>query len=181
MTTTLDALDRPRPATLDDHREITNLIKEAAGWLRTKGTDQWAEPWPSPEERDERIRASLAAGSTWIVWDGANAVATVTAHRDGHERLWTPEERRQPAVYVHRLVVSRAFAGREIGARLLDWTARRAAAEYGACHTRIDVWTTNTALHAYYRQIGFTFVRYVDGWPAYPSGALFQRPIDAQG
>jgi hypothetical protein len=41
----------------------------------------------------------------------------------------------------------------------------------------VDVWTTNTGLHAYYRHQGFTFCDY-SPVPNYPSAALFQKPAD---
>jgi ribosomal protein S18 acetylase RimI-like enzyme len=169
----------PRLATIDDLQTIINMVKDAADWLQTKGTDQWAKPWPSCTERDERIRHGLATNSTWIIWDGSTAVATLTAHRDGLEQLWTPEERREPAVYVHRVIVNREYAGRQVGAQLIDWASLRAAREYGARQTRIDVWTTNDALHDYYRRIGFTFIRFAESHATYPSRALFRRPIEA--
>jgi GNAT superfamily N-acetyltransferase len=79
-------------------------------------------------------------------------------------------------------VVNRDYAGQRIGADLLDWAAMEAATEYGAARTRIDVWTTNAALHAYYERIGFLPVRIVreNGWDC-PAGALFQRPIEGSG
>jgi len=175
------SLHEPRQATSADHQTILNLYKDASDWLHTKNTDQWARPWPSWEARDQRILASIAAGATWIVGDGTDAVATITAHHRGDAALWTRRERRQPAVYVHRLIVNRDYARRGVGAGLLDWAARRAAAQYGARQVRIDVWTTNTALHDYYRGIGFLFVRFADCPASYPSRALFQRPIPVPG
>ncbi|OLB64087.1 MAG: hypothetical protein AUI10_12600 [Actinobacteria bacterium 13_2_20CM_2_72_6] len=156
---------------------MNNLAKELKDWLHTRNTDQWARPWPTAEEHDERIRRNLAANATWILWDGAVAAATITVHGEGNAALWTGAERREPAVYLHRIMVSRYYAGQRIGARLIDWAAARAAAEYGARQARIDVWTDNTALHAYYTTIGFTFLRLADCRPDYPSRALFQRPI----
>jgi len=169
--------DEPRLASVADQQTILNLIKDAAEWLRTKGTDQWATPWPSHTERDERVRRSIDAGSTWMVWDGPTAVATVTSHREGLPILWTEAERSMPAVYLHRLIVSREYSTLGIGARLIDWATRRAVAEYGAREARIDVWTDNYALHRYYRGIGFEFVRVAQDCGTYPSAALFRRPV----
>jgi ribosomal protein S18 acetylase RimI-like enzyme len=172
---------RLEPATVNDQPTIISLIEEAAGWLNHKGTDQWAKPWPTRQGREERVRKSLDAGTTWMLWDGSTAVATITAERNGSRRLWTDEELRQPAVYVHRLVVRRTYAGGRIGTKLLDWAAALAAVENRASEVRIDVWTTNTALHRYYEGIGFTRVRTADpdadgNWDC-PSLALFRRPI----
>lgn len=167
----------PRRATVEDFQTIVNLRKEAVSWLQTKGTDQWAEPWPSESEQNDRIKRGLRDRATWIVWDGWAPVATITAHPEGSARLWTPAERRQPAVYVHRLITSRDYAGRKYGADLITWAAGRAARRFGARTARIDVWTTNIALQDYYLGIGFTFLRYADCGD-YPSTALFERPID---
>jgi ribosomal protein S18 acetylase RimI-like enzyme len=167
----------PQRASLDDLQHIKNLIKDASGWLHTKGTDQWAEPWPTEEKRDDRVKASLAKRATWLTWDGPIAVATVTSHKRGIPFLWSVAEQARPAVYAHRLIVNRGYAGRGIGAGLLDWVAERAAREYGAEELRIDVWTSNAALHDYYRGIGFSFVRIAENCADYPSRALFRRPI----
>jgi GNAT superfamily N-acetyltransferase len=74
-----------------------------------------------------------------------------------------------------RLVVSRSHAGRGIGAALLDWAGKRAARQYDAKWIRVDAWTTNKELHAYYKRQGFALVRTCPD-PTYPSGAMFQKP-----
>ena len=160
-----------------DLKQIIGLIDGAADWLRTKNTDQWAQPWPSKADRDHRIRTDLLAGKTWIAWDGGTPCATVTA--DVSSQVWPPESKRERAVYLCRLVVSRSHGGRGIGARLIDWAGSRARRRLGADWVRIDVWTTNTALHAYYRRQGFEFYGFCEMVGAYPSAALFQKPTAA--
>jgi GNAT superfamily N-acetyltransferase len=147
--------------------------------LRTQATDQWANPWPSEDAREKRILDAIRAGRTWIAWDGAVPVATITASPNHHE-IWPEENRRDRAVYIRRLVVSRdrKYAGRGLGAQLLDWAGLRASREYGADWVRADVWTTNTKLHQYYRDQGFAFCGFCDSIADYPSAALFQKPID---
>jgi len=164
-----------RPACPGDLRTLTSLIDGAAAWLRSKGTTQWNRPWPSLEERDRRIHASLLGGESWILWDGAAAVATVTLAPDPGEGLWTGLECTEPAVYLHRLVVRRDYAGLWIGAQLLDWAAKRARRDHGARWIRIDVWSDNHDLHRYYLERGFEWVRRSTAIPGYPAGALFQR------
>jgi ribosomal protein S18 acetylase RimI-like enzyme len=166
----------PHQATPDDHQTIIGLIEEASRWLADRDTDQWARPWPSAAERDERIMRALRSGETWLLKDGPRPVATVTFRRAGLSFLWTPEEMKEPAAYVHRLVVTRSYAGMEIGARLLDWATEQAVRDWGAVWTRIDVWRTNRKLHAYYERLGFRLVRSGDDIPDYPSSSLFQRP-----
>jgi GNAT superfamily N-acetyltransferase len=156
---------------------VHSLLAEASDWLRVhKRTDQWAEEWPSPEVRIQRIGKAIQARRTWIAWDGVLAAATITASPN-HHGIWPKEKQREPAVYVRRLVVSRQYSGHGLGAQLLDWAGMRATSEYGARWVRVDVWTTNTELHEYYRRQGFEFYDLCAD-PDYPSGALFEKPTE---
>jgi GNAT superfamily N-acetyltransferase len=160
-----------------DQGAIIALIEAAASWLRTKNTDQWAEPWPSEDDRRHRIRRDLLAARTWIAWDGTRPVATITADSKDSE-IWPRHARRERAVYVARLVVSRDRAGQGIGAALLDWAGASARLSYEALWIRVDVWTTNRALHAYYRRQGFEFYGFSEAINHYPSAALFQKATE---
>jgi hypothetical protein len=103
--------------------------------------------------------------------------ATVTVSPN-HHAIWPEEYRDDPAVYVRRLVVGRQYSGLDLGAQLLDWAGLRAARDYGAAWVRVDVWTTNTALHDYYLDRGFESCGFHEPVPGYPSAALFQRSTD---
>lgn len=169
-----------RQAAVTDRAAIIGLIEEAAEWLRGRGSDQWQVPWPTREGRDGRVLRGLRAGHTWLVESGARAVATVSYHPQPDEgrRLWTGTELREPAVYLSRLVVRRSHAGQDIGVALIDWATQRARSAWGARWIRVDVWTTNIALHNYYARLGFELCRIREPrwWQPDPSGALFQRP-----
>ncbi|HEU5155735.1 MAG TPA: MFS transporter [Streptosporangiaceae bacterium] len=158
---------------------IIELIDEAAKWLRKKNTDQWARPWPNRPERDERVRAGIEAGHTWILWDEDRGIpaASVSMDPEGNPKLWDELELDERAVYVQRLVVKRdpEYIGKGIGAQLIDWAGRKARDDYGAEWIRIDVWTTNKALHEYYERHGFTFLRSRRDLD-YPAGALLAKP-----
>ena len=60
----------------------------------------------------------------------------------------------------------------------MDWAGFRALQRYAARWVRVDVWTTNVALHAYYQRQGFDFYGFCEAMPEYPSAALFQKPTD---
>ncbi len=166
-----------RRARLQDMPGIIGLIDEAARWLRDhKETDQWATPWPNRTGRDSRILASLRAGKTWICWDRDTPAATITADPD-HDPYWGQGQHDDPAIYVHRLVVARSYAGHRLGSALLDWAGRTARQELGARWVRVSAWTTNLGLHSYYVAAGFTPCgRHPDD--GYPSAARFQKPTD---
>lgn len=173
---------RIRRGAVGDTGTIIGLIDEAAHWLHDQGTDQWAEPWPSRPARDGRVRRGLRNGHTWIAEAGTQAIATITYRQYGNQKLWTAQEQREPAVYVSRLIVARSAAGLGVGAAMVDWAAAQAQRDWAAEWIRIDVWTTNIALHNYYKETGFRFCRIADfdeaDFPAevYPSAALFQKP-----
>jgi ribosomal protein S18 acetylase RimI-like enzyme len=164
-----------RLAAPDDMPLILRMIDEAAEWLKTQDTDQWAMAWPNRNERDARILRGLLAGRTWIAEDYQIPVATVTCSPAGDAELWSPAELDEPAGYMSRLIVRRKYAGTGTGGRLTDWIGALARDRYGAQCLRADVWTTNTRLHEYYRQQGFRFLRFCPDRD-YPSGALFSKP-----
>jgi GNAT superfamily N-acetyltransferase len=163
-----------RLATPADLEMILGLIDDAADWLRTRNTDQWSKPWPNRLERDLRVVRGLMACRTWLVEDDGIPVATVTYRPDGNQDLWTDEEQSEPVVYMSRLVINRAYAGRGVGADLTNWAGARARREFGAETLRIDVWTDNYRLHEYYMGRGFTYLRKHKD-EAYPSAALFAK------
>src|ERR1017187_1418682 len=121
-------LTRPlilRRATADHLGTVIGLIEDAAEWLQTQGTDQWARPWPTRAARDGRILADIHARLTWIGWDNGTAAATIAV--DPHPNVaWPDQFRRERAVYIHRLVVSRTYARVGLGCQLLDWAAGKA-------------------------------------------------------
>lgn len=157
-----------------DLAHVLDMRAEAAAWLGALGTDQWSRPFPDEATQTQRLLSSILAGETWMVRDGVETVGTITINDFANPLLWTEAECAQPARYVHKMTVRRSHAGTGLGARMLDWSGDRAAAE-GARWLRLDAWTTNEKLHAYYRRQGFEHVRSV-ARPDYPSGALFQRP-----
>jgi GNAT superfamily N-acetyltransferase len=173
------------PAAPGDLDHVVRLDREAAQWLKRIGTDQWQKPWPDWAGRLERIRHDLLKGKTWLVREGDTIAATITVDNDEpvdlNERpVWPPSEIQRPAMYVRRVIVSRRYARHELGAALLNWAADRAKVR-GAELIRIDVWTTNTKLHDYYKGQKFTRCRDPQGLGSYPSQALFERPVNVRG
>ncbi|MFJ7422440.1 GNAT family N-acetyltransferase [Streptomyces uncialis] len=162
------------PATLTDVPRLLRFRVDAAAWLAHLGTDQWSSPFPA-----ESIAASVRAGEVFLIKESeeAETVATVTLNHSTDAELWdlwTPEERAESALYVHKLTVDRRYGGRDLGGQILDWAADRAARQ-GARWLRLDAWTTNSKLHQYYLRHGFQHVRTTTD-PDEVSGWLAQRP-----
>jgi GNAT superfamily N-acetyltransferase len=161
---------------------VLDLIEDARGWLWTKDTDQWEKPWPSREARDARVLKGLQRGATWIVWDDSIPAATVTMTPRKNAAVWSKPtctcDLAERAVFVHRLITARKYAGTGLGTELIDWAGSRGQRLYGARWIRIDVWSTNQRLHDYYVKRGFEPCGFCAD-PSYPSGALFQKPVSA--
>ncbi|WP_165958797.1 GNAT family N-acetyltransferase [Actinomadura sp. KC345] len=170
---------RIRTARTDELDDVLGLIDQAARWLEAeKDTTQWIRPWPSADDRRKRVYESLLNRETWLLFDGERPIGSVTIKLIGHEELWTASERETEAVYLHRLVIHRDYAGDGLGAELIDWAGRRGASlQQNAELVRIDVWTDNTELHAYYRRQGFQDVAIRTTSDNTPSGALFEKPL----
>ncbi|MET8632827.1 GNAT family N-acetyltransferase [Streptomyces sp. NPDC004680] len=148
--------------------------EEAAAWLSRLGSDQWQRPYPA-----DKLLATIEAGVVFMVRDGDTTAATITLTPEAEDGLWTEEELREPSLFINKLTVSRTHAGQNLGGRLLDWASNQAY-RTGAKWLRLDAWTTNTKLQAYYLRLGFEHVRTVqqgvavNGGPRV-SGWLAQR------
>ncbi|MEU9139206.1 GNAT family N-acetyltransferase [Streptomyces sp. NPDC048404] len=165
-----------RPASADDVPALLALRTEAEGWLHSKGTDQWSDP-ETGERAIAKWRASIDEGRAWVVVDGHGVVLATVSRGPVDRDFWTDDDRPESALYLYKLIVSRQAAGRQLGARVVDWMSRLAALE-GRSWVRIDTWRTNSGLHSFYERLGFEHVRTED--PAHRrSGWLAQRPAGA--
>ncbi len=173
---------RARP---NDLGIITRMIDDAKARLRALGTDQWSTDWADTQgrSRHDRVKHSLVNGKTWVAMFAYQhksqpvvlPVATVTIEKTANPAVWTNSEATaEPAVYLGRLVTAEGLGGLHIGSRMLDWAGQHSAESYGAKWIRIDVWTSNKALHEYYEKRGFEDCGLVPDIH-YPSRKLFQR------
>ena len=180
MTTTMRIA---RAAATPEYLSIVlGLIEDARDRLGLKDTDQWQKPWPDEKARDARVISGLRGGDTWIVWDGDIPAATVTMTSWMDPAVWSEQDctcdLTDPAVFVHRLVTARKYAGLGLGAELIDWAGLRGRRLCGASWIRIDVWRTNKGLQDYYLNTGFQPCGFCPDL-ARPSGALFQKRVSA--
>ncbi|MEU6408643.1 GNAT family N-acetyltransferase [Microbispora sp. NPDC046933] len=170
-----------RRATPADLQGVLALLARTAGWLNGLGVRQW----PAGGFPAERIEPLIGEGVMYLLDTGedtgeeAGRVPAATIAVDGHAdpEFWTPADRPDDALYVHKLAVSRTYSGQGLGEALLDWAALRAAM-HNRPYLRLDCAKGNARLQSYYRRAGFRHVRTVD-LPHRASGALFER--DASG
>ena len=136
------------PGRAEDVATLADIGEDVMAWQRSRGIDPGHLPRPLLEIAAARVRE----GGIYLATLGGEPAGTVTL-RDEPEELW--EDLPGDALYVHGLMVRRAFAGQEIGRVMLHWTERRAA-ELGLPLLRLDCDATNPALRSYYKRAGFT-------------------------
>ncbi|GLW98035.1 GNAT family N-acetyltransferase [Microtetraspora sp. NBRC 16547] len=162
-----------RRAAHGDLPAVLALLAEAAKWLDSHGVRQW----PAGGFPASRIEPLIDAGAMYVLDDGTGAAATVALDGHADPEFWGRADRPDTARYVHKLAVSRAYAGEGLGEALLDWAGLRAAAE-GRRWLRLDCSKDNLRLQRYYAELGFRHVRTVD-LAHRASGALFERQAGA--
>lgn len=167
---------RFRRATLDDLDMIAAWRWEVVAWIQSKGSDQWDTTGLSLEEFKRRITRSVNAGETWMALDDESGepVGTIAIDLVPDEGLWKDEELDRSYI-VHRMMVPRKHAGKDIGAQMVKY-AEDVARSHGRRTLVVDVWNSNKELHRYYESLGFRYVRTVDDhWT--PSATLFEKEV----
>jgi predicted N-acetyltransferase YhbS len=138
-----------RPATHADVPATAEILDEATAFVQTKGRDQWPVPFPQDELRERVEREEL-----YVVEVDDSLAATFTLLLDD-PFFWG--ERPPDAVYLHKLAVKRAFAGRRLGERIVEWIVAAAAAR-GREFVRLDCQRDLPGIRAYYERLGFELV-----------------------
>jgi GNAT superfamily N-acetyltransferase len=168
-----------RSATMGDIETIMTMYREAQAWLHRDGHDQWSPRGGDQAALLDRVRNSLshsaARGECFVATINDQVIGTITVDQYADPEFWRAEDSPDTALYLHRMIVSRAARGHGIG-RILLGHAERLVVQGGRSLLRLDAWRNNQALHRYYLSEGFTHVRTVD-LPHRGSGTLFERSV----
>lgn len=161
-----------RRAKSDEAEIIATMWSEAAGWLLSRGINQWQYPASM-----EKISRDIERGTAHVVLDDDSCVGTITIDEYADPEFWVPTDFPEDALYAHRVITRPEARGISLGAAMLDWASLQAK-KAGKSWLRVDAWKTNTDLGQYYQAQGFEKVRTVD-LPHRLSGALYQREAGA--
>jgi protein-tyrosine phosphatase len=146
-----------RPARAEDVELVAAMLDE---------TGEWPQPFPR-EELVERMGGEELflvdvdgepAGTFTLLWDDPS--------------FWG--EQPPDAAYLHKLAVRPDFRGRGLGARVVEWAERRAAAA-GRTYLRLDCKRNDPRIRGYYERLGFEHRGDVDH-PRF-AAALYERPV----
>jgi GNAT superfamily N-acetyltransferase len=157
---------RIRPGDLADVPVLLALGDEAVAWMVARGnTRQWGtEPWSARPRQVAAVPRMIENGDLTIAELAGEPVgALVTSGEPG--RGVAPVD--EPELYVNLLLTSRRYAGRGIGARLLDHARSQAVAK-GVALVRVDCYRGGDgSLVRYYERNGFVRTQefMVGEWP----------------
>lgn len=147
-----------------------DLLHRRIQWLRQRGSDQWS----TGSTFRTRLTNNIACRETWLLWDEADPIATITVSTTGDPDFWDPDELHDKAAYVNKMASKIERRGEDIGALMIRWV-QDWAARSGLEFVRWDAWRTNPQLQVYYQSLGARHIRTVDVADRW-SGALFEMP-----
>ena len=161
-----------RPADITEVALVVGWRDERAAWLGRQGRDQWGSGGLARDNFVERVKSSIQAGETWMLEKGQRPIATIAIDQWTDPGLWDTGQV-DDALFLHRLISPIDSAGLDVAGPLVSHALLLAAQQHKRW-LRLDAWTSNTKLHAFWVRQGFELVRTV---PGPKSGTLFQRPV----
>lgn len=141
-----------RQAEAADAPRIAGLFGEAARWLEQQGMPLWVEGEITPG----RVIADVTSneeGAVYFIAECDGGVAGAFRFQLEDARFW-PDVPKGEGGYLHRLAVTRSFAGKGISTAMLQWAAGHAR-ELGKRWLRLDCDASRPRLRAIYERFGF--------------------------
>lgn len=133
----------------DDLPVIYHLFEEAVQFQKANNYIGW-------NSYDKAfIQADIQNGLLFKITNN-NEIACIFSICLADPLIWREKETGN-AIYLHRIVVNRKFAGEKLFNRVLDW-AIQFANERKLDRVRMDTWAKNEKIIAYYISYGFSFI-----------------------
>lgn len=128
---------------------ICQLFEEAIAFLRANHFIGWTS------YDQEFIKSDIERGLLFKVVNN-NEIACIFSICFNDELIWREKETGN-AIYLHRIVLNRAFSGEKLFSKVLEW-AIKFAKERKLDYIRMDTWAENDKIVAYYKSYGFILV-----------------------
>ena len=126
------------------------ILREASQWLTRRGLSGWSDL----ELQNADLPRQCAEGALILGYQGENPLACMLLQRE--DPIYWPTAAPGSALYLHKLAVRRAQAGRGWGARMIAW-ARAESQRLGIERLRLDTWA-DSRLSEFYSRHGFHLV-----------------------
>jgi GNAT superfamily N-acetyltransferase len=131
-----------------DAKIVSDILREAAGWLEQSGMSMWQDG----ELLSPRIAADVDAGLFFVAECDGEVAGTVKFQLE--DLLFWPDIPQEQSAFVHRLAVRRQFAGGRVSSALLQWAVQQTRS-LGRCFLRLDCEASRPRLRAVYERYGF--------------------------
>ncbi|WP_060860230.1 GNAT family N-acetyltransferase [Paenibacillus riograndensis] len=131
--------------------DVLKLLREAAGWMESKGIRQW-----TPGQFVEQdIQGYFTDREVYLALDG-NALAGMFTLQFSDAQYWG-ERNDESYAYLHRLTVAQTHRGGGLGRQMIGFAVLKAR-ELGRKGLRLDTAAHNVKLNRYYQSMGFRYM-----------------------
>ncbi|MGC6770494.1 GNAT family N-acetyltransferase [Enterococcus sp. LJL51] len=143
-----------RKAGLQDTKTVMEMLKEAAVWLKSKGSSQWSDVLAGTDKHN--LTEAVERGDVYLFNQndevvGMAAVWNLPTKWDCE--LWSNIGLSQDAYYIHRLIVHPNYRGKAYGSQMLK--VIKAHFQNTAAELRLDCIASNDKLVRFYQEQGF--------------------------
>jgi hypothetical protein len=159
----------------EDTAAVLQLLVNTAEWLKSKGSTQWSGLLQG--EDSHRTPEAIKRGEVYIFVQDDTLMGMVMLMQQASpwdKELWG-EEGHENSVYLHRLNINRAAAGKNLGEEIVRW-ASSGIHFPGKDRIRLDCIANNPKLNDFYKNsCGYAF----KGTAVNPIGEfnLYEKPV----
>ncbi|MBS2970477.1 GNAT family N-acetyltransferase [Metabacillus sp. KIGAM252] len=149
-----------------DIQTISMLLKEAAGWLQSKGSTQWSELLDSSGMNG--LASSIEKEEVFLFekeGSAAGMVMLLAQPGDWDRSLWG-DDQQSHSIYLHKLVTANSFKGSGLGMKILTW-AEQGIEFDGKDRIRLDCIETNSSLNSFYQSAEYLLKGCINGFCKY--------------
>lgn len=136
-------------ATPVDLPVIFNLFDEAIQFQKANNYIGW-------NNYDREFIKADVKNSLLFKIDCDNEIACIFSICFSDDVIWREKEAGD-AIYLHRIVLNRKFAGKKMFNKVLEW-AIQFAKDKKLSYIRMDTWAENEKIIEYYKSYGFKFI-----------------------
>ncbi len=154
-----------RQATPKDYQDIEKLMLDTATWLKKSGSTQWNDILNGTDVH--QISERIKQNEVFLLTQKNQTAGTMIVRRtpsNWDKNLWE-ERAAEPAFYIHRLMIARAYKGLRLSSRMLQFAEELAALSH-IPYVRLDTLASNKMLNQLYATT-FSFLNDKDGYSLY--------------
>ena len=137
-----------RQATIKDAGIVSDILHEAALWLKQRNMTLWGER----EISTTVVRSDIQSGLFYIAFYEDCAAGVVKFQTE--DLVFWSDIPHQDSAFIHRLAVRRNFAGGSISTALMRWAVDRSR-QLGKRYLRLDCDAQRLSLRLVYEKFGF--------------------------